>query len=217
MRLELYSYWRSSASYRVRIALGLKKLAYAYHAVDLVKDGGAQHDPAYRALNPQALVPTLVVDGRPLGQSLAILEWLEETFPEPPLLPAEPWARARVRAFALAIACEIAPLSNTGVRRHLAQHLGLDEAAQQAWHHRWLRAGLEACEAHVAHEPGPFCFGARPTIADCLLVPQLYNARRFSLPLEPYARLREAEAAMLALEPVQRARPEAQPDAPATA
>lgn len=215
MKLRLFSYWRSSASYRVRIALELKGLAYEIVPVNLIAEGGGrQHEPAYRAVNPQGLVPTLEVDGRPLGQSLAIIEWLEETFPQPPLLPAEPWARARARCFALAIACEVAPLSNTGVRRYLADALGLDEAAQQAWHHRWLAAGLAACEAMIAAEPGPFCFGERPTVADCCLVPQLYNARRFALPLEPYPRLRAAEAAMLGLDAVRRAAPEAQPDAP---
>lgn len=212
MRLVLYSYWRSSASYRVRIALGLKGLAYEYRAVDLLRD--EQADPAYRARHPQALVPTLEVDGRPLTQSLAILEWLEETVPEPPLLPREPFARARVRAFALAIACEIHPLSNLAVRRYLHDVLGLDAQAEQRWHHRWLEAGLSACAAMVENEPGPFCFGANPTIADCLLVPQLYNARRYGLPLDSFPRLLAAERAMLALEAVRAATPERQPDAP---
>lgn len=212
MKLTLWSYWRSSASYRVRIALGLKGLAYDYRAVDLVRDEHA--DPAYRARHPQALVPTLEVDGTPLVQSLAILEWLEETFPEPPLLPREPLSRARVRAFALAIACEIHPLSNLAVRRYLAEVLHLDEGAQTRWHHRWLEPGLGACEQMIGSEPGPFCFGPAPTLADCLLVPQLYNARRYGFPLDPFPRLRAAEAAMLALPVVQRAAPEAQPDAP---
>ncbi len=212
MQLVLWSYWRSSASYRVRIGLALKGLDYAYRAVDLVR--GEQADPAYRARHPQALVPTLEVDGVPLIQSLAILEWLEETFPTPPLLPSEPFARARVRAFAQAIACELAPLSNLAVRRYLADELRLDEAAQTRWHHRWLEAGLGACERMVADAPGPFCFGSAPGLADCLLVPQLYNARRYGFPLDPFPRLREADAAMLALPAVQRAAPEAQPDAP---
>jgi maleylacetoacetate isomerase len=203
MKLVLWSYWRSSASYRVRIALALKGLDYEYQA-----------DPAYRAKHPQALVPTLEVDGVPLVQSLAILEWLEETFPTPPLLPSEPSARARVRAFALAIACEVAPLSNLAVRRYLADELRLDEAAQTRWHHRWLEAGLSACERMIGDTPGPFCFGAAPSLADCLLVPQLYNARRYGFPLDPFARLLEAEAAMLALDPVRRTVPELQPDAP---
>jgi maleylacetoacetate isomerase len=212
MRLVLWSYWRSSASYRVRIGLALKGLDYTYRAVNLLRD--EQADPAYREKHPQALVPTLEVDGVPLVQSLAILEWLDETFPSPPLLPSEPLARARVRAFALAIACEVAPLSNLAVRHYLARELGLDEAAQNRWHHRWLEPGLRACERMIRAEPGPFCFGAAPTLADCLLVPQLYNARRYGLALEPFPRLLEAEAAMLALPAVRRAAPEAQPDAP---
>ncbi|MCS6780410.1 MAG: maleylacetoacetate isomerase [Geminicoccaceae bacterium] len=212
MKLTLWSHWRSSASYRVRIGLGLKGLSYEYRAVDLVRDEHA--DPAYRAKHPQALVPTLEVDGTPLVQSLAILEWLDETFPTPPLLPRDPLARARVRAFALAIACEIHPLSNLAVRRYLADALQLDEAAQTRWHHRWLGAGLEACERMIRSEPGPFCFGPAPGLADCLLVPQLYNARRYGYALDPFPRLREAEAAMLALPAVERAAPEAQPDAP---
>lgn len=212
MKLVLWSYWRSSASYRVRIGLALKGLEYAYRAVDLVR--GEQADPAYRAKHPQALVPTLEVDGVPLVQSLAILEWLEETFPTPPLLPREPSARARVRAFAQAIACEVAPLSNLAVRRYLADELELDEPAQMRWHHRWLETGLGACEEMIRGEAGPFCFASTPSLADCLLVPQLYNARRYGLPLERFARLCEAEAAMLALPAVQRAAPEAQPDAP---
>ncbi len=212
MRLVLWNYWRSSASWRVRIALALKGLAYEYRAVDLVRN--EQAAPAYRDKHPQALVPTLEVDGVPLVQSLAILEWLEETFPEPALLPGDSFARARVRGFALAVACEVAPLSNLAVRRHLERELGLDEAAQNRWHHRWLEAGLSACERTVRGEPGPFCFGPTPTLADCLLVPQLYNARRYGLPLASFPRLLEAEAAMLALDPVRGTVPEAQPDAP---
>lgn len=214
MKLTLWSYWRSSASYRVRIALALKGLAYEYRTVDLVRN--EQADPAYREKHPQALVPTLEVDGVPLVQSLAILEWLEETFPKPALLPGDPFARAKVRGFALAVACELAPLSNLAVRRHLAQVLHLEDADQTRWHHRWLEVGLDACERMIRGEPGPFCFGGEPSLADCLLVPQLYNARRYGFPLDSFPRLRRAEAAMLALPAVQRAAPEAQPDAPIT-
>lgn len=211
MTLTLLSYWRSSAAYRVRIALNLKGLPYRILPIDLLAE--AQNRPEYRAKNPQALVPTLEVDGVPLAQSLAIMEWLEEAHPLPPLLPREPIRRARVRAFALAIACEIAPLSNLVVRRYLAGTLRLDEAAQAEWHRHWIGRGLAACEAMVAAEAGPFCFGEAPTIADCTLVPQLYNARRFGVDLAPFPTLRRAEAAMLALPAVQRAAPEAQPDA----
>lgn len=213
MTLVLSTYWRSSAAYRVRIALNLKGLPYASVPVHLVREGGEQHRPEYRAKNPQALVPTLEVDGVPLTQSLAIMEWLEEEHPIPPLLPREPIRRAQVRAFALAIACEIAPLSNLTVRNYLAGVLELTGTAQQAWHHHWLSRGLAACEAMIAGGAGPFCFGAVPTIADCTLVPQLYNARRFALDLVPYPALLRAEAAMLALPAVQTAAPEAQADA----
>ena len=213
MTLVLSTYWRSSAAYRVRIALNLKGLPYASVPVHLLRDGSEQHRPGYRAKNPQALVPTLEVDGVPLTQSLAIMEWLEEEHPLPPLLPREPIRRAGVRAFALAIACEIAPLSNLAVRRYLADALNVTESAQQAWHQHWMARGLAACEAMVAGGQGPFCFGAAPTIADCTLVPQLYNARRFMLDLARFPTLLRSEAAMLALPAVQRAAPEAQPDA----
>jgi len=211
--LVLSTYWRSSAAWRVRIALNLKGLLYASVPVHLLREGGEQNRPEYRAKNPQALVPTLEVDGVPLTQSLAIMEWLEEEHPIPPLLPREPIRRAQVRAFALAIACEIAPLSNLMVRNYLAGVLGLADAAQRAWHQHWLSRGLAACEAMIASGEGPFCFGAAPTIADCTLVPQLYNARRFGHDLAAYPTLRRAEAAMLALPAVQRAAPEVQPDA----
>ncbi len=213
MSLTLHAYWRSSASYRVRIALGLKGLPYTLVPVNLVRDGGEHNTPAYRARNPQGLVPTLEVDGVPLTQSIAIIEWLEEEHPLPPLLPREPLLRARVRAFALAIACEIAPFGNLMVRGYLADVLKLDEAAQRRWHEHWIGRGLAACEALVAGGEGPFSFGASPTLADCVLVPQLYNARRFGIDLSPYPLLLRAEAAMLALPAVRSATPEAQPDA----
>jgi maleylpyruvate isomerase len=211
--LVLSTYWRSSASYRVRIALNLKGLPFVPVAVHLLREGGEQHRPEYRAKNPQALVPTLEVDGVALTQSLAIMEWLEEAHPLPPLLPRAAVPRAAVRAFALAIACEIGPLSNLMVRTYLAEVLALTEAAQQAWHRHWMSRGLAACEAMIAGRDGPFCFGETPTIADCTLVPQLYNARRFGVDLSAYPTLLRAEAAMLALPAVQRAAPEAQPDA----
>lgn len=213
MTLTLHTYWRSSASYRVRIALNLKGLPYAIVPVNLVREGGEHRRDDYLARNPQGLVPTLEVDGVPLTQSLAIVEWLEEEHPLPPLLPRDPISRAQVRSFALAIACEVSPLSNLMVREYLDRALKLDAAAQQAWHAHWIGRGLAACEAMIAGQDGPFCFGEAPTIADCVLVPQLYNARRFGIDLAPYRRLLRAEAAMLALPAVQRAAPEAQPDA----
>ncbi|MCS6854208.1 MAG: maleylacetoacetate isomerase [Elioraea sp.] len=213
MTLTLHAYWRSSASYRVRIALNLKGLSYAIVPVNLLHEGGAHRRAEYLARNPQGLVPTLEVDGVPLTQSLAILEWLEEEHPLPPLLPRDPVLRAQVRSFALAIACEVSPLSNLMVRDYLGRVLGLDQTAQQAWHVHWITRGLSACEAMIAGGTGPFCFGERPTIADCVLVPQLYNARRFGVDVGAFGALRRAEAAMLALPAVQRAAPEAQPDA----
>lgn len=213
MTLTLHAYWRSSASYRVRIALNLKGLPYAVVPVNLVREGGEHRRDDYLARNPQGLVPTLEVDGVPLTQSLAILEWLEEEHPLPPLLPRDPISRARVRSFALAIACEVSPLSNLMVREYLDRVLKLDAAAQQAWHAHWIGRGLAACEAMIAGGTGPFCFGEAPTIADCVLVPQLYNARRFGIDLAGFPALLRAEAAMLALPAVQRAAPEAQPDA----
>ncbi len=213
MTLTLYAYWRSSASYRVRIALNLKDLPYAIVPVNLIREGGEHRQKEYLARNPQGLVPTLEVNGVPLTQSLAILEWLEEEYPSPPLLPREPIARARIRSFALAIACDISPLSNLMVRAYLDRVLKHDAVAQQAWHAHWISRGLAACEAMIAGETGPFCFGNAPTIADCVLVPQLYNARRFGIELAPFPTLLRAEAAMLALPAVLRAAPEAQPDA----
>lgn len=213
MTLTLHAYWRSSASYRVRIALNLKGLPYAIVPVNLVREGGEHRRDDYLARNPQGLVPTLEVDGVPLTQSLAILEWLEEEHPLPPLLPRDPISRARARSFALAIACEVSPFSNLMVREYLDRVLKLDAAAQQAWHAHWIGRGLAACEAMIANEDGPFCFGEAPTIADCVLVPQLYNARRFGIDLAGFPALLRAEAAMLRLPAVQRAAPEAQPDA----
>lgn len=213
MTLTLHAYWRSSASYRVRIALNLKGFPYAIVPVHLVREGGEHRRDDYLARNPQGLVPTLEVDGVPLTQSLAILEWLEEEHPLPPLLPRDPISRARARSFALAIACEVSPLSNLMVREYLDRVLKLDAAAQQAWHAHWIGRGLAACEAMIAGGTGPFCFGEAPTIADCVLVPQLYNARRFGIDLAGFPALLRAEAAMLALPAVQRAAPEAQPDA----
>lgn len=213
MTLTLHAYWRSSASYRVRIALNLKGLSYTIMPINLLREGGDHRRQEYLARNPQGLVPTLEVDGVPLTQSLAILEWLEEEHPLPPLLPRDIICRAQVRSFALAIACEVSPLCNLMVREYLDRVLKLDTAQQQAWHTHWIVRGLAACEAMVAGGTGPFCFGEAPTIADCVLVPQLYNARRFGIDLAPFPTLLRSEAAMLALPAVQRAAPEAQPDA----
>ena len=213
--LTLYSYWRSSAAYRVRIGLNLKGLAYETRPVHLVRDGGEQHADDYRALNPQELVPMLVDGERRITQSLAILEYLDETFPKPALLPADTRGRARVRSLAMLVACDIHPLNNLRVLQYLKRENGLEQPAIDAWMLHWMREGFAAMEEMLADEPGTgtFCHGETPTIADCCLVPQLYNARRFALDLSPYPTLVRIEADCLALPAFDAARPENQPDA----
>ena len=213
--LTLYSYWRSSAAYRVRIGLNLKGLAYETRPVHLVRDGGEQHADDYRSLNPQALVPMLVDGERRITQSLAILEYLDETFPKPALLPADTRGRARVRSLAMLVACDIHPLNNLRVLQYLKRENGLEQPAIDAWMLHWMREGFAAMEAMLADAPGTgtFCLGETPTIADCCLVPQLYNARRFALDLSPYPTLVRIEADCLALPAFDAARPESQPDA----
>ena len=209
--MKLHGYFRSSASYRVRIALNLKGLSADQLSYHLRK--GEQRDPVYLAINPQGLVPTLLDDqGAILTQSLAIIEWLDETHPEPPLLPKEPLRRARVRAFALALACDVHPVQNLKVLAKLRE-LGLPEDKVTGWAAWVNREGLAACEALIADEPGPFCFGAAPTIADLCLVPQLANARRFGVDLDAYPRLLKAETAAKANKAFADAAPDRQPDA----
>ena len=209
--MRLIGYFRSGAAYRVRIALNLKGLTVEHAFRHLRK--GEQRAPDYLALNPQGLVPTLITDdGSALTQSLAIIEWLDETWPEPPLLPAEPWARARVRAFAQAIACDTHPVQNLRVLNRL-RALGHAEEAVTAWAGSVNDEGLAACEALIAHEPGPFCFGAAPTLADICLVPQLGNALRYKVDVARFKRLLEAEAAALDLAAFRDAAPERQADA----
>jgi maleylpyruvate isomerase len=209
--MRLHGYFRSSASYRVRIALNLKGLSADHLPHHLRK--GEQRDPAYLAINPQGLVPTLQDDrGAIITQSLAIIEWLEETHPEPPLLPKEPLRRAKVRAFAMALACDTHPVQNLKVLARLRQ-LGLPEEQVTGWAAWANREGLAACETLVASEPGPFCFGAAPTMADLCLVPQLANARRFGVDLDAFPRLLKAEAAAKNNKAFADAAPERQPDA----
>ncbi|WP_049621962.1 maleylacetoacetate isomerase [Frateuria defendens] len=211
----LYDYWRSSAAYRVRIALNLKGLAYESRPVHLLREGGEQHAPAYRALNPQELVPCLCEGGRVLTQSMAIVEYLEETHPAPPLLPADAAGRARVRALAQLIACDVHPLGNLRVLQRLETQFGADPAARGEWMRHWIAAGLQAFEAHLADgAAGRYCHGDAPGLADVLLVPQVYNALRWQLPLEDYPRLHGIHAACNELEAFRRAAPERQPDAP---
>lgn len=216
MSRVLYGYWRSSASYRLRIALNLKLLDFEQRAVHLVRDGGEQNKSEYRALNPQGLVPTLVVgeQGTPLTQSLAVLEYLEEVHPEPPLLPVEPFDRARVRAMALAVACEIHPLNNLSVLSYLESELGVTPEQKLKWYRHWIARGFSALE-EMLDDPrtGLCCHGDSPTLADVCLVPQVYNARRFECDLEPFPRIRGVEAACLDHPAFREATPEKQPDA----
>ena len=211
--MKLYGYFRSSAAYRVRIALGLKGLPYEYAAVHLRK--GEQRAAAYRAINAQALVPTLEDDRGSFAQSLAIIEYLDERYPQPPLLPDMPEARARVRAIALAVACDIHPLDNLRVLQYLLRTLGVSEDAKNAWYRHWIDVGLSALESQLAREAatGTFCHGESPTLADVCLVPQLANARRSSIPLDAYPTLLRIEAACNALPAFAAAAPEKQPDA----
>lgn len=209
--MKLHGYFRSSASYRVRIALNLKGLTAEHLPHHLRK--GEQRDPSYLALNPQGLVPTLIDDdGNALTQSLAIIEWLDETHPEPALLPSDALQRAHIRAFALAIACDVHPVQNLKVLARLRQ-LGLAEDDVTGWAAWANREGLAACESLIADQPGPFCFGSIPTLADLCLVPQLANSRRFGVRLEDFPRLAAAETAARSLKAFADAAPERQLDA----
>lgn len=212
MSITLYSAWRATAPYRVRIGLRLKGVDYDYHAVDLA--AGDQHKAEYRQVNPQRLTPALDLgDGSDiLTQSLAILEWLDETHPEPALLPKDPMARARVRIMANVIACDIHPLNNTRVIRALtAMQVGQAEQAQ--WMARWMTDGFNTLEPMIARYGQGFCFGDSPTIADCCLVPQVYSARRFKVDLEPFPAIRAVADACAALPAFVAAHPDNQPDA----
>jgi len=214
--LTLYSYWRSSAAFRVRIGLNLKRLTYRQVPIHLLRDGGEQHSPDYRSINPQAQVPVLYHGRRRLRQSLAILEYLDEVWQEPRLLPTNARSRQRVRAIALMIACDVHPLGNLRVLQYLDHELRLAQIERDRWVRHWIVAGLDAVEQLLADDvsTGAFCDGEAPTIADCCLVPQLYSARRFGMDLARYPTLRRIEATCLALPSFVAACPEHQPDAP---
>jgi len=210
--VKLYSYFRSSAAYRVRIALNLKGLPYETVSIHLTKDGGKQFSPEYKAVNAQMRVPALELDGgEVLTQSLAIIDYLDEMHPRPPFLPTDPVPRAKVRAVAQAIACDIHPLNNIGPLKYIKSALGKDQSAIDAWYRHWILIGFEAVETWL--KPGPYAFGDRVTLADICLVPQVANARRFNVPLESFPKIVGAAAACLALPAFDSARPENQPDA----
>ena len=209
--MKLYTYFRSSAAYRARIALNLKGIAFDTASVHLTKGGGQQFKPEFRVINPQARVPALIVDGGVLTQSLAIIEYLDETHPQPPLLPADPIDRAHVRAIAQAIACDIHPLNNTSPLFYLKNTLKHDQETINAWYAHWITVGFEAVEMLL--RPGPYAYGAQVTLADVCLVPQVANARRFNVPLDKFPKIVAVDAACLALPAFDKARPENQPDA----
>jgi maleylacetoacetate isomerase len=214
--LRLYSYWRSSAAYRVRIGLNLKGLAYELVPVHLLQDGGQQHADAYRQLNPQALVPCLLHGQHALGQSLAILEYLDEVWPTPALLPSDARARQRVRGLAQLVACDIHPLNNLRVLQYVEREWQVPAPAREAWVRHWIVQGFTAMEAMLAGHPstGDFCEGNTPSLADCCLIPQIYNAHRFGINMAAFPTLQRIEANCLALPAFDAARPEQQPDAP---
>jgi maleylpyruvate isomerase len=213
--MKLYDYFRSSAAYRVRIGLNLKGLAYESIPVHLVRDGGQQLTPAYRAVNPGALVPALDDDGAVITQSLAILEYLDEMHPMAPLMPRDALGRARVRALALTIACDIHPINNLRVLRYLVKQGGMTEEAKNAWYVHWVQEGFAALEALLVRsaDTGRFCHGDTPTIADCLLVPQVFNAVRFGIDLTPYPTIVRIDAACQAVPAFAAAHPGQQADA----
>ena len=209
--MELYNYHRSSASYRVRIALALKGLDYDYKAVHLAKN--EQFQESYAAVSAARLVPILKDGQHTLTQSLAIIEYLEETHPQPPLLPAGAAERARVRALALDIACEIHPLNNLRVLRYLVRDMKVSEDDKNRWYKHWVESGLEVVERQLAARPSTYCHGEQPTLADCVLVPQIFNARRFECRLDHVPQTMRVFEACMKLDAFERTRPEACPDA----
>lgn len=213
--LTLYTYFRSSASFRVRIALNLKGLSYETAPVHLVRDGGQQLLPEFRALNPDGVVPVLLDGAQTLHQSLAIIEYLEEMYPTPALLPKAAPDRAQVRALALDVACEIHPLNNLRVLKYLKHELKVPEEAKNGWYRHWIELGFASLEKRLAASSlaGDFCFGDAPTMADCCLIPQIFNAQRFDVDLSPYPAIRRIHAHCMTLDAFIKAAPGAQPDA----
>lgn len=213
--MKLYTYFRSSAAYRVRIALNLKGIGYDAAPVHLLRDGGEQLSDDYRAINPAALLPALDDDGAVIGQSLAIIEYLDETHPPTPLLPATPADRARVRALALTVAADGHPLGNLRVLKYLTGQVGVPEGVKLAWQQHWLRTSLQALEALLANDArtGRYSHGDAPGLADCCLVPHVFNAQRFGVDMTPYPAVMRIHAACNELPAFQQAHPSRQPDA----
>jgi maleylacetoacetate isomerase len=212
--LTLYSYWRSSAAYRVRIALNIKSLPYEYKAVHLIKDGGEHKQSAYASKNPNKLVPALELSsGEVIAESLAIIEYLEEVFPTPALLPKSALARAEVRSIAQAIACNIHPVNNLRILQYLEGELGSNPEQKSKWYADWIATGFSALESQLSRCAGKFCHGNDVSLADICLVPQVYNARRFNIALDDYPTIVQVEQSCLELPAFQAASPEAQPDA----
>lgn len=218
-QLLLYSYWRSSAAYRVRIGLNLKRLPYEIVPVHLVRDGGEQHSEAFRAVNPQGLVPMLRHGNRHLRQSMAILEYLDETWPAPALLPSPARERQRVRAIAQSVACDIHPLNNLRVIQYFERTWQVPQPERDEWIRHWVAEGFTAIEAMLTDHPstGRYCEGDIPSLADCCLIPQVYNARRFGVAMEAFPTISRIEQECLLLPAFDAARPEMQPDCPSNA
>jgi maleylpyruvate isomerase len=210
--VKLYSYFRSSAAFRVRIALNLKSIAYENIPIHLRKDGGRHRSAEYRAINPQMRVPSLKLPtGEVIVQSLAIIGYLNEIYPQPPLLPADPIRRAQVRAVSQIVACDIHPLNNLGTLQYLKNEMGQEQAAIDTWYHHWVTSGFEAIEQMI--KPGPYAFGSQPGLADVCLVPQVANARLLKVPLDAFPKILAVNEACLKLPAFDKARPENQPDA----
>lgn len=213
--LKLYGYWRSTAAYRVRIALNIKQIDYAQESVHLVKNGGEQHKPEFRRLNPQGLVPTLIDGNINISQSLAILEYLEDKYPENTLLPNDLTARAKTRQLCQIIACDVHPLNNLRILKYLSNELSITDDAKQVWYHHWIREGFKAFEQIIEQNQftGSFSMGKELSLADACLIPQIYNANRFNFPMDEFPRLQEINENCLQLTAFQNAVPENQPDA----
>ncbi|ABV86777.1 maleylacetoacetate isomerase [Shewanella pealeana] len=215
--MKLYGYWRSSAAYRVRIAMNLKSLAAEQVSVHLVKDGGEQHSREYQQINTQELVPSLMIDDngqqRVLTQSLAIIEYMEEVYPEVALLPSAPFDKSIVRAMALTVACEVHPLNNLKVLQYLANELDTTDEKKAAWYHHWVQEGFSALEKQLEQHSGLFCFGDTPSLADICLVPQVYNAKRFKVDMSPYPNIERINVHCLTQQAFIDAIPENQLDA----